>query len=34
MVVNDNALILDERVVLRFIASELAPTELRSSLCE
>ncbi|MCP2069425.1 UNVERIFIED_ORG: hypothetical protein J2Y84_004751 [Pseudomonas reinekei] len=26
MVVNDNALILDERVVLRFIASKLAPT--------
>ncbi|MGF6202242.1 hypothetical protein QF012_004284 [Pseudomonas laurylsulfatiphila] len=29
MVVNDNALILDERVVLRFIASKLAPTGVR-----
>ncbi|VVM91092.1 hypothetical protein PS893_01466 [Pseudomonas fluorescens] len=34
MVVNDNAFIRDERVVLRFIASKLAPTGLRAALCE
>ncbi len=34
MVVNDNAFILDERAVLRFIASKLAPTGLQTALCE